>query len=84
MSRPYFPDNLRRALELANVVADERYKVYDDFLPVLGSGGGDVDMDGTRTGGRTLAVYLGAVRSAVLEGLKGGGSDPFRVVQVRS
>ena len=58
--------------------------MYDDFLPVVGLSGGDVDMTGTRSGGRTLAVYLGAVRSAILEGLKGGGSDPFRVVQVRS
>ena len=53
------------ALELVNVVADSRYKLYDDFL---------------RAEGRRLAEYLGAVRGAVLAGLETGGSDPFKVV----
>jgi nuclear pore complex protein Nup107 len=57
--------NLRRALELANVIADSRYKLYEDFM---------------NDGGRTLAEYLGAVRQAVLAGLENGGSDPFRIV----
>ena len=57
--------NLKRALELANVVADSRYKLYEDFM---------------HEGGRTLAEYLGAVRQAVLAGLEHGGSDPFRIV----
>lgn len=53
------------ALELVNVVADSRYKLYDDFL---------------HPDGRSLGEYLGAVRKAVLAGLEGGGSDPFKVV----
>jgi len=57
--------NLKRALELANTVADSRYKLYDDFM---------------NEGGRTLSEYLGAVRQAILAGLEVGGSDPFRIV----
>jgi nuclear pore complex protein Nup107 len=57
--------NLKRALELANVVADSRYKLYEDF----------VNEDRRKLGG-----YLGAVRQAVLGGLDGGGSDLFRVL----
>ncbi|KAF9530797.1 nuclear pore complex protein [Crepidotus variabilis] len=64
-SRKLIPENLKRALELANVVADSRYRLYEDFM---------------NDGGRTLAEYLGAVRQAVLAGLENGGSDPFRVV----
>jgi nuclear pore complex protein Nup107 len=50
-------------LKLVNVVADSRYKLYDDFKSV---------------GGRSLSDYLGAVRQAILGGLENGGSDPFR------
>ena len=57
--------NLKRALQLVNIVADSRYKLYDDFKGV---------------GGRSLSDYLGAVRQAILGGLENGGSDPFRVV----
>lgn len=57
--------NLKVALELVNIVADSRYKLYDDFL---------------HPDGRRLAEYLGAVRQAVLVGLENGGSDPFKVV----
>jgi nuclear pore complex protein Nup107 len=57
--------NLRRALELANVVADSRYKLFEDFM---------------NEGGKTLAEYLGVVRQAVLAGLENGGSDPFRII----
>lgn len=57
--------NLKHTLELANIVADSRYRLYDDF--------------GNQPG-RRLSDYLGAVRQAVLGGLEGGGSDPFRVV----
>ncbi|KAF8168933.1 nuclear pore protein 84/107 [Pholiota molesta] len=64
-SRKVIAENLRRALELANVIADSRYKLYEDFM---------------NDGGRTLAEYLGAVRQAVLAGLENGGSDPFRIV----
>ncbi|KAG1854566.1 hypothetical protein F4604DRAFT_1801736, partial [Suillus subluteus] len=31
-SREHVPGNLKRALELADIVADSRYKLYDDFL----------------------------------------------------
>lgn len=64
-SRRWIPTNLKQALELANVVADSRYKLYEDFV------GED---------GRRLGDYLGAVRQGVLGGLEGGGSDPFRVL----
>ncbi|KAJ7184429.1 nuclear pore protein 84/107 [Mycena filopes] len=64
-SRPQFPENLKRALELANVVADSRYKLYEDFV---------------NEDGRRLGDYLGAVRQAILGGLEGGGSDPFRII----
>ncbi|TDL18237.1 hypothetical protein BD410DRAFT_775281 [Rickenella mellea] len=59
--------NLKKALELSNVVADSRYRLYDDFL------GGE--------SGR-LNDYLSAVRQAILKGIEGGGSDPFRVLSV--
>jgi len=62
----FFCRNLKLALELANTVADSRYKLYEDF----------VNEDGKR-----LGDYLGAVRQAVLSGLEGGGSDPFFVIQ---
>ena len=61
----YFFRNLNRALKLVNIVADSRYRLYDDFKGV---------------GGRSLSDYLGAVRQAILGGLENGGSDPFRVV----
>ncbi|KAJ7771524.1 nuclear pore protein 84/107 [Mycena metata] len=64
-SRTQFPENLKRALELANVVADSRYKLYEDFV---------------NEDGRRLGDYLGAVRQAILGGLEGGGSDPFRII----
>ena len=61
----FFSRNLKRALELANVVADSRYKLYEDFM---------------NEGGKTLAEYLGVVRQAILAGLENGRSDPFRIV----
>lgn len=65
-SREHIPDNLKRALELANIVADSRYKLYDDFLHL---------------DGRRLGEYLDAVRRATIAGLEGGGSDPFKIIQ---
>ena len=59
----FFSRNLKRALQLVNIVADSRYRLYDDFKSV---------------GGRSLSDYLGVVRQAVLGGLENGGSDPFR------
>ena len=58
---------MKRALQLVNIVADSRYRLYDDFK-------------GVGEGGRSLSDYLGVVRQAVLGGLENGGSDPFRVV----
>ena len=59
----FFSRNLKRALQLVNIVADSRYRLYDDFKSV---------------GGRRLFDYLGVVRQAILGGLENGGSDPFR------
>ncbi|KAG5649869.1 hypothetical protein H0H81_001706 [Sphagnurus paluster] len=67
VSRHHIPENLKRALQLANTVADSRYKLYEDFV---------------NEEGRRLGDYLGAVRQAILAGLENGGSDPFRVVAV--
>ncbi|KAH9929251.1 nuclear pore protein 84/107 [Fomitopsis serialis] len=64
-SRSKVPENLKHALLLANIVADSRHKLTEDF----------VSQDGRR-----LGDYLGAVRQAVLAGLEAGGSDPFRIV----
>lgn len=47
------------------MVADSRYKLFEDFM---------------NEGGKTLAEYLGVVRQAVLAGLENGGSDPFRII----
>ncbi|KAF7323271.1 Nuclear pore complex protein [Mycena chlorophos] len=68
-SRAQFPRNLKRALELANVVADSRYRLYEDFAH-----------DDASVGGRRLGDYLEAVRQAILGGLEGGGADPFRIL----
>ena len=57
--------NLTRSFELTNIVADSKHKLYEDFA------GGDGDR---------LREYLGNVRQAVLGGLEGGGSDPFRIL----
>ncbi|KAG2123452.1 hypothetical protein DEU56DRAFT_829399 [Suillus clintonianus] len=35
-SREHIPDNLKRTLELANIISDSRYKLYDDFLHIDG------------------------------------------------
>ena len=54
-------------MELVNIVADSRYRLYDDFI----SG---------NNGRRRLGEYLGAVRRAFVAGLEKGGSDPFRTI----
>jgi nuclear pore complex protein Nup107 len=59
--------NMKNAFELVNIVADSRYRIYDDFI---------------NEGGRKMSDYLGAVRQAALAGLEGGGSDPFRVLSL--
>ena len=57
--------NLKHTLQLANIVADSRYRLYDDFATQPG---------------RRLSDYLGAVRQAIFGGIEGGGSDPFRAL----
>ncbi|KIK67022.1 hypothetical protein GYMLUDRAFT_69211 [Collybiopsis luxurians FD-317 M1] len=64
-SRHRFPENLKLLLQLVHVVADSRYKLYEDFYSDSGA---------------RLDDYLGAVRQAVLGGLEAGGSDPFRAI----
>ncbi|KAJ3753605.1 nuclear pore protein 84/107 [Lentinula raphanica] len=64
-SRDRFPENLKLLLQLVNIVADSRYKLYEDFFSDSGA---------------RLDDYLNAVRQAILGGLEGGGSDPFRIV----
>ncbi|KAF7294646.1 Nuclear pore complex protein [Mycena indigotica] len=66
-SRGHFPGNLKRTLDLANIVADSRYRLYEDFV---------------NEDGRRLGDYLGAVRQTILGGLEGGGSDPFRILSL--
>ncbi|KAG7092946.1 hypothetical protein E1B28_009248 [Marasmius oreades] len=66
-SRQEFPENLKLALKLVNIVADSRYRLYEDFV---------------NEDERRLGDYLGAVRQAVLGGLESGGSDPFRVLMI--
>jgi len=61
----YLCRNLTRSLELINTVADSKHKLYEDFVV------GDSDR---------LGEYLGNVKQAVLGGLEGGGSDPFRIL----
>lgn len=59
--------NLKETLTLTNIVADARYRLYDDF--------GDQR-------GRQLSDYMAAVRHAVLGGLESGGSDPFHILNL--
>jgi len=57
--------NLKLAIKLANIVADSRYKLYEDFV---------------NQNGRRLGDYLEAVRQGMLGSLENGGSDPFRAI----
>jgi nuclear pore complex protein Nup107 len=59
-------------MELVNIVADSRYRLYDDFISGTGVAGNN--------GRRRLGEYLGAVRQAFVAGLEKGGSDPFRTI----
>ena len=67
MRRPSAYRNIKHTLSLVNIVADSRYRLYEDF---------------SNQDGRRLGDYLGAVRQAVLAGLEGGGSEPFRILTV--
>lgn len=59
--------NLRKVTELVNIVADSRYRLYDDF----------VDDKSER-----LSKYLAAVQQAIMKGLEGGGAHPFRIIDL--
>ncbi|TFK71838.1 hypothetical protein BDN72DRAFT_816969 [Pluteus cervinus] len=65
-SRHRIPENLKKAIDLVNVIADSRYKLYEDFVGQEG---------------RKLSDYLSAVKDAMVGGVEGGGSDPFRILQ---
>lgn len=90
-SRQHVSGNLQRALGLAKIVADSRYKVFEDFVNEggrglegrgLGAGANKSDLShlSTNDSNHRLADYLMMVRDAAVAGLENGGSDPFRVV----
>ncbi|KAG8702888.1 Nucleoporin nup84 [Ceratobasidium sp. 394] len=64
-SRETFPANLRRALQLPNIVADSRYGIFKDFVS---------------TSGNRMPEYLGCVREASIAMLKNGITDPVQAV----
>ncbi|QRV95712.1 nuclear pore complex protein [Ceratobasidium sp. AG-Ba] len=64
-SRDLFPANLRRALQLPNIVADSRFGIFKDF----------VSRDGNR-----MPEYLRCVREASIAVLKNGITDPVQAV----
>lgn len=61
--------NFKHTFHLANVVADNRYRLFDDFLS---------------EGNQRLGDYLTAVRLAVLKSVENGGSDPFKSLSITS
>lgn len=67
----FLPQNIQRALNLANIVADERYRLYVEFM---GDG-----HSAAKTQNR-LKEYLSLVRDASLAALA-ISNDPFRIVQ---
>jgi len=52
------PSNLSRAFELATIVADERYGLYNEFVPFSEREGGDVNL---------MKRYLEEIRLASLK-----------------
>lgn len=60
-----FPQLLQAALDLCSLVADEKHKVYSEFI--------GRDQDTYR-----LTNYLDHVREASMAALAGGSADPFR------
>ncbi|KAE8539556.1 hypothetical protein D1P53_004658 [Cryptococcus gattii VGV] len=74
-----FPYLLQRALELAGIVADGRYQVYESFLPLATIAGG---MEVVGEGGKAvnrLEVYMDKIREVALEVLKSGSGTAFKV-----
>ncbi|KAG9125019.1 Nucleoporin nup84 [Ceratobasidium sp. 392] len=64
-SRETFPANLRRVLQLPNIVADSRYGIFKDFIS---------------TSGNRMPEYLRCVREASIAVLKNGVTDPVQAV----
>ncbi|KAF8699585.1 Nuclear pore protein, partial [Rhizoctonia solani] len=64
-SRDIFPANLRKVLQLPNIIADSRYSIFRDF----------VSPDGNR-----MPEYLAGVREAGIAVLGAGVSDPVQAV----
>lgn len=57
------PSNLTRAFELATIVADERYGLYNEFIPFGGREGGEINL---------MKRYLEEVRLTSLKSLELG------------
>ncbi|GAA5852447.1 hypothetical protein JCM8547_006786 [Rhodosporidiobolus lusitaniae] len=72
-TREVVPSNLPRCLSLANLVADERFQLYLEFVPPAAEGGEEA-------GGRTLKEYLEEVAKASLASLE-VGRGAFGVVE---
>lgn len=68
--REFLPGNLQLALDLSNLVADEKYRLYAEFL-------GDGHSAGKKE--NKLKEYLALVRETSLAGLQMGASDVFRL-----
>ncbi len=54
-------------MDLVNVVADSRYHLYEDFV---------------NEQSERLTSYLASVQKAIMKGLAGGGSHPFRALDL--
>lgn len=63
LTRPF--RNLRRALQLPNIVADSRYSIFRDFVS---------------TGVNRMPEYLAGVREAAIAVLGNGLTDPVQAV----
>lgn len=74
-----FPYFLQRALELASIVADGRYRVYEGFLPLATIAGGAEMVGGGEKGVSRLEVYMDKIREVALEVLKSGNGNAFKV-----
>ncbi|OWT37305.1 nuclear pore complex protein Nup107 [Cryptococcus neoformans Bt1] len=74
-----FPYFLQRALELASIVADGRYRVYEGFLPLATIAGGAEVVGGGEKGVSRLEVYMDKIREVALEVLKSGNGNAFKV-----
>lgn len=67
--REFVPQNLQLALELSNLVADEKYRLYTEFT-------GDGHSAGKEE--NRLREYLSLVRETSMAGLARGAKDVFK------